>query len=318
MRALAAALATAAAAAVATAPSQIHAHFAADGARAVSWAVPTSCGAACAAVVAYSTVTNDTSAAGLWAISVSTSAAYLDASVSATPWTVLTAVLPSLPPSSTVHYVVGGLGSGAPVYALAPAMRPASAPPPSALPPDYAGPPLRVAAAFADFGLTHAYSLPRLLSDAAAGAFDTVLFAGDLAYDLWAAGGATGDAFMSALEPALATAPTVVAAGNHECDTSARASGGPLACFASYGGRFAGVGATAGAASGSGNAFWYSVDDVLAGVHYVVVNSELWNYTGSAANVTQQTEWLQADLLAVDRAVTPWVVALSHKTVRRQ
>jgi len=52
--------------------------------------------------------------------------------------------------------------------------------------------------------------------------------------------------------------------------------------------------------------FWYSFNYAL--VHVVMMSSE-HNYTRGSP----QFEWLQADLSAVDRKATPWVIVGSHR-----
>lgn len=74
--------------------------------------------------------------------------------------------------------------------------------------------------------------------------------------------------------------------------------------------RFAGLAATAGAYSGSDTSLYYSLDDGL--VHFVFVDTELWA-TGSSDDQAALLSWLEDDLKAVDRRVTPWVVAVGHR-----
>jgi hypothetical protein len=75
--------------------------------------------------------------------------------------------------------------------------------------------------------------------------------------------------------------------------------------------RFQGITATAGKHSGSNTNLWYSFNDDL--VHWVVIDTELWYYSGTDEEIANQFAWLAADLAAVDRSVTPWVVAMGHK-----
>ena len=65
----------------------------------------------------------------------------------------------------------------------------------------------------------------------------------------------------------------------------------------------AGSSATAAAAS-----YWYSFE--AGPVHFAMVNTEL--ALGSGA----QLAWLDADLAAVDRAHTPWVVVMGHRPLQ--
>jgi len=65
----------------------------------------------------------------------------------------------------------------------------------------------------------------------------------------------------------------------------------------------------AGAASGSNSNYWYSFD--TPNVHWVGFTGESW--TMSAGQLATQKAWVERDLANVDRSVTPWVVAFSHK-----
>ena len=58
--------------------------------------------------------------------------------------------------------------------------------------------------------------------------------------------------------------------------------------------------------SGRQDSGWYSFEQ--GPVHFVVMDSEL-----SAANGSSQLRWIEADLEAVDRSVTPWVVVGGHR-----
>lgn len=73
--------------------------------------------------------------------------------------------------------------------------------------------------------------------------------------------------------------------------------------------------------------FWYSYDDGM--VHYVVLNFETdfgegiygpdevggtgKQMSGPRGKVNEQIDWLKADLAAVDRSKTPWVLAFGHR-----
>ena len=50
---------------------------------------------------------------------------------------------------------------------------------------------------------------------------------------------------------------------------------------------------------------WYSVE--VGGVHWITLSNYHDFTVGSA-----QYKWLQADLAAIDRSVTPWVLVQSH------
>lgn len=91
--------------------------------------------------------------------------------------------------------------------------------------------------------------------------------------------------------------PVQPSPGNHE----------GAANFSEYQVRHAGVAAH----SNTGTSLYYSFDNGL--VHYLVFNSETY-IDGGIANMLN---FMRADLAAVDRARTPWVVAYSHKFVKR-
>jgi hypothetical protein len=59
--------------------------------------------------------------------------------------------------------------------------------------------------------------------------------------------------------------------------------------------------------SNTGNAIYYSFNVGLA--HIVTFNSE----TYIAGGIAGMLSWLAADLAAVDRKATPWVVCQAHK-----
>lgn len=67
----------------------------------------------------------------------------------------------------------------------------------------------------------------------------------------------------------------------------------------------------AGANSGSNTPLYYSFDDHL--VHWVGVDTEMWAFNASAADVQAMLTWLEADLAAVDRSRTPWVFFFGHR-----
>ena len=62
----------------------------------------------------------------------------------------------------------------------------------------------------------NAESLEKLYSDAFAGRFDSLLHAGDYAYDFDTARGSVGDGYMRQLEPVISSIPYNGIPGNHE------------------------------------------------------------------------------------------------------
>lgn len=68
---------------------------------------------------------------------------------------------------------------------------------------------------------------------------------------------------------------------------------------------------------GDSRGHWYSINVGL--IHFVLISSEVYHMDafvtadGIAINAPAQKAWLQADLAAVDRVATPWVIALYHR-----
>ena len=63
--------------------------------------------------------------------------------------------------------------------------------------------------------------------------------------------------------------------------------------------------------SNTGNNIFYSFERGLT--HFVVFSAEAYLYARSEVFLANQLAFMRADLAAVDRARTPWVVALVHK-----
>jgi hypothetical protein len=63
--------------------------------------------------------------------------------------------------------------------------------------------------------------------------------------------------------------------------------------------------------SGSGSPLWFSFNVGL--VHYLVFCTEDVSAPLSSQQMADQIAFMTADLKAVDRAVTPWVVSVGHK-----
>ena len=147
-------------------------------------------------------------------------------------------------------------------------------------------------------------TMPWLLADALSGAIDFTLHIGDAAYDLDSTNGKTGDAFMVQIEPLAATKPYHFCMGNHE-------SGNDF-----YEGRMrlgAAMPVAANTPSSGGNGTFYSFNAGL--VHIVMVSSEVYFsiQPHSAFLAKEQQDWLAADLAAVNRSVTPFVILGLHQ-----
>ena len=63
--------------------------------------------------------------------------------------------------------------------------------------------------------------------------------------------------------------------------------------------------------SNSGNNIYYSFERGLT--HFLVFSAEAYIYARNASFLANQLAFMKADLAGVDRARTPWVVALVHK-----
>ncbi|ETW03563.1 hypothetical protein, variant 1 [Aphanomyces invadans] len=122
-----------------------------------------------------------------------------------------------------------------------------------------------------------------------------VLLAGDLSYadtvqTRW-------DTWGSLVEPSTSCIPWMMAAGNHEIETSCHST-----TFDAYQARYRMPFAESNASRGN---LFYSFD--VASVHVVVLTPYLPTYRGSA-----QYKWVGRDLERVDRSVTPWIVVMMH------
>jgi hypothetical protein len=157
----------------------------------------------------------------------------------------------------------------------------------------------RVYVLVADMGVANDQAAAQLAYEANNDTYDSVLYAGDLAYNLDDRGGDNGNDFMNIMQPIASRKPLHCVVGNHE----------EYFNFTSFKARFAVYKSTLSKNSGSNNLFWYSFDDDL--VHFVNINTELFQYGG--ADPQTQYAWLEADLAAVDRSKTPWLVVQGHK-----
>ena len=192
-----------------------------------------------------------------------------------------------------------------------------------------------------------------LTASAARGDFDAVVQVGDFAYSLPSENSTVGNNFMTAIQGFAATHPFMVTEGNHErCEgcpgipglgadsasnftecvlrtaaarARARAHGQNPAPHPQlrpdpysqplhntppanrYRARFHSLSLH----SNTGQNRFYSFDRGLA--HFVVLTAEAYDAKAGPDFVENQLAFLRADLAAVDRAQTPWVVALAHK-----
>lgn len=141
-----------------------------------------------------------------------------------------------------------------------------------------------------------------------------VLDIGDISY---ARGlGILWEYFMDSIDNAAGSAPFMVGVGNHEQDHPGQAfqpPGGGYGddslgeCSVPYGNRFH-MPSPNGAPLPVGRTrnMWYSFD--YGPVHFTFMSSEHDFLIGSP-----QYQWIEADLAAVNRTLTPWLILLSHR-----
>jgi len=144
-------------------------------------------------------------------------------------------------------------------------------------------------------------TLPLLYADALSGAMDVVLHIGDIAYDLQSANGASGDAFVTEVEPFAANLPVHYCPGNHE----------DWEDFGQYRARFDMM--PGGAEVRKYSSCFHSFNVGL--VHVVMFSSEAFFNVGahSLLMLPDQFAFVEADLQAVDRSVTPWIITMAHQ-----
>ncbi|KNC52389.1 purple acid phosphatase 18 [Thecamonas trahens ATCC 50062] len=202
-------------------------------------------------------------------------------------------VFPShLPPRTTVYYAVSGTCPTAcwsPVFSVA-------------LPAAIGMETATTLALWGDMGTV----IPdgwRVAADVAAaarradGAWNAMHIVGDLAYagmgahDAWQP---IWDMFGRQMQDAAVQVPLMVSVGNHE----------EYYDFEAYVKRFSAPGAVL--TPGANRHFWYSYE--VGNIHVTSMSTEHPYLPG-----TPQYAWLAADLKAVDRRRTPWLVLVSHR-----
>jgi hypothetical protein len=115
---------------------------------------------------------------------------------------------------------------------------------------------------------------------------------------------------MSKIQGYAATKPVMPVAGNHEaCGGCPANAVDPLSAgnFSEYRIRMHSVSQN----SNTGNNIFYSFERGLT--HFLVFSAEAYLYARSEVFLANQLAFMKADLAAVDRTRTPWVVALVHK-----
>jgi hypothetical protein len=153
-------------------------------------------------------------------------------------------------------------------------------------------------AVFGDMGVDNDQSIGLLTQGAASGLYDAVLHFGDVAYDLHEEDGKRGDDYQALLQPVAANLPYHICPGNHEATDD----------FKQYRARWGKSMPNAGPGG-----IYHSFDVGL--VHVVMFSSEVWFYFSEygLGQLMEQHRWLHADLAAVNRTKTPWVVTMAHR-----
>jgi hypothetical protein len=152
-------------------------------------------------------------------------------------------------------------------------------------------------AVYGDMGVINAQALQALTNELNSNQFDMIVHVGDLAYDMHNNAGMMGDAFMREIEPLAAYVPYMLCLGNHESTYN----------FSHYTQRFSGLSQIA----NSGNNWYYSFD--ISYIHFVAYSTEVYYSSTLYPNLIQQYNWIDADLAAVNRSVTPWVIVFGHR-----
>jgi acid phosphatase type 7 len=119
------------------------------------------------------------------------------------------------------------------------------------------------------------------------------------------------------IQNATSQAPYMASVGNHE--VSCRCIDlGPTSKFTVFKKKFLYPGSAMTNERGSGDNMWYSFD--LGPVHFVSFSTES-DYPGAPVDLKRyaraqtQLQWMAADLVAVNRSVTPFVVVMGHRPI---
>lgn len=159
--------------------------------------------------------------------------------------------------------------------------------------------------ATADVGdpVSHSWTaLPQMARQCSEETFGLGLHIGDIAYNLDIT--PRGDDYLKGVAPMASSFPWMMGPGNHEADCNYT--------YANYLGRFAAQNLTRslhGPASGSSR--WYSFE--LGPVHFTMFDTDAYGFDEVAYVLEEQYRFIQADLAAVDRDRTPWIVLMSHR-----
>jgi hypothetical protein len=158
-------------------------------------------------------------------------------------------------------------------------------------------------AVYGDLGYVNDMALAQLTAEVNDGVFQQVLHVGDFAYNFQDNNGTVGDDFMNAIQAVAAYAPYMTTPGNHENHNN----------FTEYRHRFHGIIRGLGPNSGAQSNLWYSWNAEFT--HFVVIDTEMYNYSYDPVEVSNAIKWLEADLIAANknRDKVPWIIMLGHK-----
>ncbi|GMI23203.1 hypothetical protein TrRE_jg10068, partial [Triparma retinervis] len=155
-------------------------------------------------------------------------------------------------------------------------------------------------------GASNAQILDYVKEEVDEGNFDMILHVGDFAYDMNSDNGRRGDDFMNNIQPLASRVPYMVDAGNHEQAQS----------FAHYTERFRNMPNNAGGNVTTDNGVapnnWYYSHD-FGNVHFIAINTEVLFVYKQHEHVRKQFEFIENDLMNVDREKTPWIVVHGHR-----
>eukprot|EP01104_Vermistella_antarctica_P000670 TRINITY_DN10804_c0_g1_i1.p1 TRINITY_DN10804_c0_g1~~TRINITY_DN10804_c0_g1_i1.p1 ORF type:complete len:459 (+),score=90.52 TRINITY_DN10804_c0_g1_i1:37-1377(+) len=168
---------------------------------------------------------------------------------------------------------------------------------------------------YADMGVRDSeQTIMRVLKEVNSGGIDFIYHTGDISYAddqpcnvyeyVWSE-------WFNMMETASASIPYMVTPGNHEyqCNAGQVANYMYTQNFTAYQFRFQ---MPSYSSNGAGN-MWYSFD--YLNTHYIALSTET-DFKGAPEQVSlfgDQVAWFEADLQAVDRSVTPWVIVTGHR-----
>lgn len=193
-----------------------------------------------------------------------------------------------------------------------------------------------VLAVYGDMGHSFHNPMDNIREYCAKGEIDAVLHMGDHAYDLGGAGDKRGDAYMNVFSPALSSCPWLPVMGNHEVNDGddfkryLNMTWGETMGDDNDAGEDAAAPVIVSTATSSLGELLTRTTFLGASIHmghngksggvpsntskYFSVNVGRFHIAATFPQPLdgKQAEWLKADLAAVDRTRTPWVIVTSH------